>query len=132
MSEKLARIGGVPPKQRRCVCTTSTTSCPAARRISFFLQPLKRSRREGLRKKLRKRAPDDLLLLLRCVYWDRCQYCGGLADDPTVDRIVPQAMGGDYSARNVTLACRRCNSRKCDRDFVGPVRSFADAWGELL
>ena len=56
-----------------------------------------------------------------------CEYCG-LAPwaGITIDRIVPGARGGRYDPDNMTGACIRCNTQKCAKDFVGPVRSLAD------
>ncbi len=54
-----------------------------------------------------------------------CEYCGADPEYPTVDRIIPGAKGGRYSAENVTLCCQPCNSRKGPREFIGPVRSLA-------
>lgn len=78
-------------------------------------------------------------------FGQRCEYCGerGSASGvirhhkvgwPSIDRwhldrIIPGARGGRYEAANVTLACARCNMRKSDADFIGPVRSFSDMVG---
>jgi 5-methylcytosine-specific restriction endonuclease McrA len=43
----------------------------------------------------------------------RCQYCGASAEN--VDHVVPKSRGGEHSWENVVAACRRCNSRKENR-----------------
>jgi 5-methylcytosine-specific restriction endonuclease McrA len=42
-----------------------------------------------------------------------CQYCGGPAEN--VDHVVPKSRGGEHTWENVVAACRRCNSRKENR-----------------
>ncbi|MGH2573797.1 MAG: HNH endonuclease [Actinomycetota bacterium] len=42
-----------------------------------------------------------------------CQYCGSAAEN--VDHVVPRSRGGLHSWENVVAACRRCNSRKENR-----------------
>jgi 5-methylcytosine-specific restriction endonuclease McrA len=45
----------------------------------------------------------------------RCVYCrAGIEDDIqfTLDHIVPQELGGDNSAQNLTTACKHCNTSK--------------------
>jgi 5-methylcytosine-specific restriction endonuclease McrA len=42
-----------------------------------------------------------------------CQYCGGTAEN--VDHVVPRSRGGQHAWENVVAACRRCNSRKENR-----------------
>jgi len=42
-----------------------------------------------------------------------CQYCGGAAEN--VDHVIPKSRGGEHSWENVVAACRRCNSRKENR-----------------
>lgn len=43
-----------------------------------------------------------------------CQYCGCSAPDVVlqVDHIIPATLGGDDSPKNLTTACRDCNSGK--------------------
>ena len=42
-----------------------------------------------------------------------CQYCGATAEN--VDHVVPKSRGGLHIWENVVAACRRCNSRKENR-----------------
>lgn len=44
----------------------------------------------------------------------RCQYCGvGLAvGDATVDHVVSERAGGDWSEANLVACCKPCNSAK--------------------
>lgn len=46
-----------------------------------------------------------------------CQYCGcGLNDaHATVDHVVPASRGGQWSWKNLVLACKPCNNKKADR-----------------
>lgn len=44
-----------------------------------------------------------------------CRYCGGEADPPHIDHIVPLARGGSSDIENLTVACQRCNSSKKDK-----------------
>lgn len=56
-----------------------------------------------------------------------CEYCGVVPSDGiTIDRIVPGAKGGRYEPTNITGACFRCNTQKCAKDFIGPVRTLVD------
>ena len=43
----------------------------------------------------------------------QCQYCG-IADDLTLDHVMPKSRGGRTSWDNLVTACKRCNSRKGD------------------
>lgn len=70
----------------------------------------------------------------RAAFRGICEYCGRRpwqrkgyynARTETLDRIVPGARGGTYTASNVTFACLCCNQAKSARDFIGPVRSLA-------
>jgi 5-methylcytosine-specific restriction endonuclease McrA len=42
-----------------------------------------------------------------------CQYCGSPAEN--LDHVVPRYKGGLHTWENVVAACRRCNSRKENR-----------------
>lgn len=42
-----------------------------------------------------------------------CQYCGAAAEN--VDHVVPRSRGGAHTWDNVVASCRRCNSRKENR-----------------
>jgi len=47
----------------------------------------------------------------------RCQYCGEkkVADELTLDHILPRSRGGDNSPVNIVTACVPCNNRKSNR-----------------
>jgi len=47
----------------------------------------------------------------------RCQYCGEkkVADELTLDHILPRSRGGDNSPVNIVTACVPCNDRKSNR-----------------
>jgi 5-methylcytosine-specific restriction endonuclease McrA len=50
----------------------------------------------------------------------KCAYCGcefDLFTKPTIDHVTPLSRGGEHSAKNVTAACKPCNSRKKDKLF---------------
>jgi 5-methylcytosine-specific restriction endonuclease McrA len=44
-----------------------------------------------------------------------CQYCGKVADDLTVDHVIPKRLGGESAWENLVCCCRRCNVKKGDR-----------------
>ena len=44
-----------------------------------------------------------------------CQYCGRRGKDLTLDHVMPRHRGGQHTWENVVAACRRCNSRKENR-----------------
>jgi len=44
-----------------------------------------------------------------------CQYCGRRPRNPTVDHMQPSSLGGTNDMSNLVVACRRCNSIKCNR-----------------
>ena len=70
--------------------------------------------------KLTEKARRQLLEDLIVAQGPTCTYCGCSGDDKTatdgqpwhVDRVIPAARGGDYTAGNVTLSCGTCNRRK--------------------
>ncbi len=43
-----------------------------------------------------------------------CQYCAAPAEN--LDHVVPRSRGGSHTWDNVVAACRRCNSRKENRE----------------
>jgi 5-methylcytosine-specific restriction endonuclease McrA len=58
----------------------------------------------------------DILVLQE----NRCIYCNILFTDkirPTKDHLFPVVSGGTNWALNLVMACRRCNSRRCDIPF---------------
>lgn len=59
-------------------------------------------------------------LLLRDMAFERdgyrCTYCGDEAGPFEVDHIIPRIRGGENTLENVTVACRRCNRSKKDRE----------------
>jgi 5-methylcytosine-specific restriction endonuclease McrA len=44
-----------------------------------------------------------------------CQYCGRVADDLTVDHVIPRRLGGESTWENLVCCCRYCNVKKGDR-----------------
>lgn len=46
----------------------------------------------------------------------RCTYCGDEAGPFEIDHIIPRVKGGENILENVTVACRRCNRSKKDRE----------------
>lgn len=36
-------------------------------------------------------------------------------DHPTIDHVIPKSHGGKNNMDNYVLACKSCNSKKCDR-----------------
>lgn len=79
--------------------------------------------------------PAELRGRVRAAFDYTCQYCGFTcrpgeskrirkntfvgSDWMTVDRILPGCKGGKYTPDNVTLACRRCNSKRA-RGKIAP------------
>jgi 5-methylcytosine-specific restriction endonuclease McrA len=45
----------------------------------------------------------------------RCQYCGSLHSQLTVDHIIPKSRGGLDQWENLTAACVGCNNKKGNR-----------------
>lgn len=54
----------------------------------------------------------------------KCAYCRRLLThtacpfDLTIDHLLPRALGGDHSIKNLVTACRSCNSRKGARSWL--------------
>jgi 5-methylcytosine-specific restriction endonuclease McrA len=46
-----------------------------------------------------------------------CQYCGSqpVADELTIDHVIPRSQGGQSTWTNCVLACVDCNHKKADR-----------------
>ena len=47
-----------------------------------------------------------------------CQYCGHRGADLTVDHVVPKRLGGPTSWDNLVCCCKKCNSKKGDKDLM--------------
>ena len=45
----------------------------------------------------------------------RCQYCGTIERELTLDHVEPRHRGGKHEWENVVAACRRCNHAKAGR-----------------
>ena len=45
----------------------------------------------------------------------RCQYCGILAKDLTIDHVIPKRHGGKTTWDNCVASCRKCNMKKSDK-----------------
>lgn len=104
----------------RTICKSCAKRRTRARQIASGYRAANRSAR-----KLRLRCVTvesvNPLVVLRRDKW-KCQLCGkktsptlrgSYADAaPEVDHIVPIAMGGEHSYRNVQCACRKCNLAK--------------------
>jgi 5-methylcytosine-specific restriction endonuclease McrA len=45
----------------------------------------------------------------------RCQYCGRVGGDLTLDHVMPRHRGGGHEWDNLVTACRACNHRKGGR-----------------
>ena len=44
-----------------------------------------------------------------------CQYCGRVANDLTLDHVMPRHRGGGHTWENLVAACKPCNHRKGGR-----------------
>lgn len=42
----------------------------------------------------------------------KCQYCGKVTSDLTIDHVIPRRLGGETQWDNVVSACSRCNHLK--------------------
>lgn len=52
----------------------------------------------------------------------KCQYCGDkVANEGTIDHIIPKSQGGGTTWENCILSCIDCNSQKADRT---PEKAF--------
>ena len=51
------------------------------------------------------------------LYNQTCIYCG-CTENLTLDHIVPLNNGGAHTEDNLTIACRSCNSSKCDTPLI--------------
>jgi 5-methylcytosine-specific restriction endonuclease McrA len=99
--------------------------CPGFRILSRQYKKLRDLQRNRERIRLRKLGPKDMDARIRSAFALRCEYCGQKSELTwTVDRIIPGALGGQYAADNITLACNDCNAKKGARPYVGPVRSL--------
>jgi len=45
----------------------------------------------------------------------RCQYCGRVSADLTIDHVLPIALGGKHAWENVVACCHDCNNKKANR-----------------
>ena len=45
----------------------------------------------------------------------RCQYCGLVTKDLTLDHVLPRSRGGLYIWENIVSACIKCNHKKAGR-----------------
>ena len=70
-----------------------------------------------------------------CLEWfgHACVYCGQVPKETMHrDHFVPVAMGGGYVADNMVPACKRCNSRKKDRDPFDGVTVPSEVLARIL
>jgi len=51
-----------------------------------------------------------------CSYCER-SLCKASPRDVTLDHVIPVSEGGTDEPKNLVLACRRCNSRKQDKNW---------------
>jgi 5-methylcytosine-specific restriction endonuclease McrA len=59
----------------------------------------------------------------------RCHWCGNsIRSAPTMDHVIPLSKGGEHSVANVVASCRRCNSKKKDKDPI----AWANELGRLF
>ncbi len=62
---------------------------------------------------------------LLCLYDYRCAYCGesfSETNPATRDHVIPVSRGGDHEIGNLRPACRRCNSKKNNRDLAPVIQ----------
>lgn len=61
---------------------------------------------------------------IKAAYNNKCAYCGKHSKHLSQDHFIPVTKGGGYTPDNIVPACRKCNSRKCNRDAPkdAPIR----------
>lgn len=47
-----------------------------------------------------------------------CQYCGTVGKDLTIDHVTPKRHGGPMTWENLVTCCRKCNTKKGDKDMA--------------
>lgn len=62
--------------------------------------------------KMTLRKPTKSMIYLRDGY--KCCYCSK-TKNLTLDHIIPQSRGGEFSWNNICVACSECNTKKADR-----------------
>jgi len=64
-----------------------------------------------------------------------CHYCGCVLtkQNRTIDHVIPQSIlgNGKHSARNLTLACKTCNSKKGDKLAFGSDEFLHRLWSDV-
>ena len=89
---------------------------------------LQRERRARLRGSNGRHSVVDLVEILSAQR-GRCAYCRvKVGDEYEADHIIPLALGGSNSRRNIQIVCPPCNRRKRTKD---PIR-FAQELGRLI
>ncbi len=48
---------------------------------------------------------------------DHCAYCGDMLSEKQTDHMIPLALGGEHSLRNILIVCPACNGRKARLSF---------------
>jgi len=69
-------------------------------------------RHRALKRKAEGSFTKDDLLRIWVKQEGRCAYCGEIADELTVDHVVPLSRGGSNWPSNLALACQPCNDSK--------------------
>jgi hypothetical protein len=99
-----------PIRKRRSIRTSSAVTVTRRDGSIEVVAPL--SARE-LRMLVREREPISNTLRARVLRRDRglCRYCGS-SGPHHLDHVLPVALGGRSTMRNLVLACVECNLRK--------------------
>lgn len=105
------------PNGRAC-CGRQGKYCPACLQIQ-----------NGILKYGNEWEPVDRIAVFERDNW-HCGICGietprslcgtGLPNEPTLEHILPQVLGGAHSYKNCGLSCRDCNSKKRDKIELEP------------
>ncbi len=86
--------------------------------VAVLRSEQEQARKVALRQANRRKAGEITIEIRQAVYdrdnWE-CVYCG-VDDDLSCDHVVPVSKGGLTTLENLVTACRRCNSRKQDKD----------------
>ena len=118
------RCGGIGHVSKPVDCTDKSEgvafvqmTCPACGGARF---DRRRLRIESLRNAGGKHSREDICGIL-ALQKRRCIYCNKKFTQnkvlPTKDHLLPVVHGGGNSSLNIVMACRKCNSRRCNIPF---------------
>ena len=79
---------------------------------------------------------EEIRVLFLKYYGKKCKYCPNilLVSNIVCDHKYPLSLGGDSTPKNLTIICRRCNTRKghlTDSEYIGLLK-FLDKQTENM